>query len=566
MISSVYALMIAVTGGFTIAVAGIRLSTHAVVRPIVVALVLGLCGIVAAPPGHNNVLTRVTGATVHRLGFITAALIAAVVGIVCYVQGAHVASAADPSGYLSQARLWRAGDLHIHTPLALEIDTEHGQYVFTPLGYQPSATRGVAVPGYPPGLPLHFAAAKAIAGEQAQFAVMPLSAAGLVIVAFLFGRRLGGSETAILSAALCAASPMLLFQASQPMSDAVAAFWWSLAVLLLTYDSIWSAAIAGAAAAVACGVRPNLFAMVPVMVILAAWWRGRITPLSRWIAFLASPAIAAFALAAMQRSLFGSATTSGYGAVGSLFSLDHVWPNLGRYAKWALFTQSALILVPIAAPFVIRRGWIDPWIDRGRAIKIATSALVFFAALQVFYLLYIVLDEWISFRFLLPALPWLLVMQAAVFAALCRRLPVALRSAAVVAVAVMVCSWQIERAHAIGAFQLHRSERRYLDVAGFARTLPANAVFMTLHHSGSLPYYIAATVLRWDWLQPHEIDRVVAEIAAKGRPLYAVIDDLEEPQFRTKFAGTRTAARLGTPVFSAGDGAGITSRVYLVTE
>jgi len=436
MISSVYALMIAVTGGFTIAVAGIRLSTHAVVRPIVVALVLGLCGIVAAPPGHNNVLTRVTGATVHRLGFITAALIAAVVGIVCYVQGAHVASAADPSGYLSQARLWRAGDLHIHTPLALEIDTEHGQYVFTPLGYQPSATRGVAVPGYPPGLPLHFAAAKAIAGEQAQFAVMPLSAAGLVIVAFLFGRRLGGSETAILSAALCAASPMLLFQASQPMSDAVAAFWWSLAVLLLTYDSIWSAAIAGAAAAVACGVRPNLFAMVPVMVILAAWWRGRITPLSRWIAFLASPAIAAFALAAMQRSLFGSATTSGYGAVGSLFSLDHVWPNLGRYAKWALFTQSALILVPIAAPFVIRRGWIDPWIDRGRAIKIATSALVFFAALQVFYLLYIVLDEWISFRFLLPALPWLLVMQAAVFAALCRRLPVALRSAAVVAVAV----------------------------------------------------------------------------------------------------------------------------------
>jgi hypothetical protein len=89
---------------------------------------------------------------------------------------------------------------------------------------------------------------------------------------------------------------------------------------------------------------------------------------------------------------------------------------------------------------------------------------------------------------------------------------------------------------------------------------------MTLHHSGSLPYYASATVLRWDWLDPSAIDRVVSQLQGRGHRVYAVIDDFEEPQFRSRFAGTRTAARLGTPVFSGGSPGGITSRVYALTE
>ena len=49
------------------------------------------------------------------------------------------------------------------------------------------------------------------------------------------------------------------------MSDVPAAFWWSLAVLLLTHASGRTAALGGAAAAVACLVRPNLFALAPVL-------------------------------------------------------------------------------------------------------------------------------------------------------------------------------------------------------------------------------------------------------------------------------------------------------------
>jgi hypothetical protein len=306
--------------------------------------------------------------------------------------------------------------------------------------------------------------------------------------------------------------------------------------------------------------------MVPLLAVVAAWWHSSIRPISRWIAFFTGPAIAAGAIAWLHHSLYGSATTSGYGGIGQLFSIDHVLPNLARYPRWAITAQSMLIAVPIAAPFVVSRGLLASPLSQPRAVRLAWSALLFAAALQAFYLLYLVLNDWVSFRFLLPVLPWLLVMQAAVFAALCRKLPRPLRSIAVVGIAILIASWGIDRARGLGVFRLRDSEHRYLEVAGFARTLPTDAVFITLHHSGSLPYYASAAVLRWDWLGPAEIDRVVSQLQGRGHRIYAVLDDFEEPQFRSRVAGTRTAAQLVTPVFSGGGRGVTTSRVYALTE
>ncbi len=566
-IVSVYALAIAVFGGFAVRSGVFRFSTHDAMRPVVVALSLGLLGVATLGADASRMRSRLADSLVQHYGQVIALAAASAIGVACFVFGAHIAYGADPSGYLSQARLWRAGVLQVSTPVAADADTVHGQQAFTPLGYQPSPTRGVIVPGYPPGLPLHFAAVSAVAGERAQFAVPPLSAAGIVIVAFLLGRRIGGNETAIIAAAACAASPILLFQAVQPMSDATAAFWWSLAVLLLTYDSIPAAAAAGIAAGIGCVVRPNLFAMVPLLAVLAAWWLGGLRPVRRWMAFLAGPAGAALAIAWLHLSLYGSVTTSGYGNVGSLFSIDHVWPNLSRYAQWAIHTQSALIAISIAAPFVLRRldSGSSP-MSRHRVVAFSWSALVFAAGLQAFFLLYLVLDDWFSIRFLLPALPLLLVMQAAVVAAMCRGLPRQLQSIAVLVIAVLIASWGIDRARSLGAFYLRDSEYRYLEVAAFARTLPADAVFLTLHHSGSLPYYNSAAIVRWDWLEPDEIDRVVSELRAKGHHVFAVIDHFERPQFTHRFAGTRTFAQLTTPVFTGGSRGGVASLVYAITE
>lgn len=561
--ATLLAVVTAASGGFEFTIASVPIRVHAVLRPVVAALAFGAMSIAALGSDAASVGSLQLTSFVQRRAGTLAVTIAVTAGLSTYFETARIAAGADASGYLSQARLWRSFNLRVHTPLAHELTVAHGQYAFTPLGYQPGSARGVIVPGYPPGLPIHLAIAEAIGGDAAAFAIVPLCVAGLVLVAWVVGRRVGGAETGLIAAAACASSPILLFQAVQPMSDVPAAFWWSLAILWLITGSTRAMIAASVAAAIACGVRPNLFVMVPVVALLAAWWNGwtRIS-IARAIGFLTGPAIAAVAIAVLHRDLYGAVTTSGYGAIGPLFAFAHVWPNLGRYAGWAVFTQSALIFLPLLAPVAVRSRWLLPAIARDRAERVAWSSLIFLVALQGFYLLYLVFDDWISFRFLLPALPWLLVMQAAVIAALCRRAPPRLQGLVVLLIAMLLASWGVGRARGLGAFSLMDSEQRYLDVAQFVREQPPGAVVVAVQHSGSLAYYTPAPVVRWDWLEPGELDRVVSELRAKRRPVLAALDDFEEAGFRARFAASRTVQQLEAPAFSAGGGAGITTRVY----
>jgi hypothetical protein len=540
---------------------------HAVARPVVAALALGSLGLWALSSQARAKVDRLQ-AIVWRDGRRFSAAFAIVMGISVYAGGAHIAGGADSSGYLSQARLWRAvgvfnlAALRTTTPIAHEIAPINRQYVFTPIGYQPAGPAAI-VPGYPPGLPIHFALAWAIGGETAERAVVPLALAGLVTVAFLLGHRVGGPATALLSAAATGSSPMLLYQATQPMSDVVAAFWWSLAALLLINTSARTLIGAGLAMTIACAVRPNLFAMAPVLLLLAWWWRGWSLRALVALATCAAPVAAgAAAFAFLQSYLYGSASTTGYGEVDTLFSTANILPNLASYPRWAIYTQSALLLLAIVAPLAVRRAWVDPQIDRRTAERVCWGALVLFACLQAFYLLYIAFDDWVYFRFLLPALPAVLVLQCVVVASAVRRLPLSMPGFTLVLLAVLMASWGVGRARSLGAFRLQESEQRYLDVVGFVRGLPPDAVFVTVQHSGSLAYYNGAPVLRWDWLEPGEIDRIVATLTNNGHTVYVVLDDWEEARFRARFTGTAIVQRLGAPVFAAGGPPGITSRVF----
>jgi hypothetical protein len=557
--------VIAVTGGFRFDVFGITVSVRTPWRVVVAALILGTAGVFAhrregarAPfPDLQRVLTR------H--GFLIASVLAVVVGLTAFFAGSRIAAGTDSSGYLSQARLWRSGSLHIATPLANELTFANGQHPFIPAGYRPGGV-GVAVPGYPPGLPLQMALAGAIGGEQAAFVVVPLSAAGLVIVAFMLGRRLGGADTGLIAAAAVAGAPIVIFQSFTPMSDVPAAFWWSLAVLLLTYSTNRTALFGGVAAAVACLVRPNVFALIPLLAGLSVWWTGRRR--ASWVRaliFVTPAALAAAAFVFLQQMLFGDATETGYGPFESLFSIAHVSANVERYSRWTLFAQSTLILLSIAGPFAIRRRWVDPEMELVSAARVAWSGLVLYAALQATYLLYLVFDDWMYFRFLLPALPLMLVLQSAVIAAACRRVPLPLGGLAVLLVAVLVLSWGVGRARGLGAFQLRHSEHRYLDVAEFVRGLPPDAVFVTLQYSGPLWYYRSVTLLRWDWIDGREIDAAIAHLSQHGRPVFGVFDDWELPQVRERFAGSRFVQRLTSPIFEAGTPGEFRAHIYAIS-
>ncbi|HYM61506.1 MAG TPA: hypothetical protein VEZ11_11515, partial [Thermoanaerobaculia bacterium] len=168
---------------------------------------------------------NVTGRTVAG-GLATVALLAYFALLVRHT--CFVAGGADSSGYLNEARAIAAGHIteRVAAVDALNLQPADAE-VFVPLGIKPGPRTGTMVPGYPPGLPLHMAAAALIGGWRiAPFLVSPLAAIGSLILLFIlagqlalpFGYRLG-------AAAVLAACPVFVFQAIQPMSDVVATFW-----------------------------------------------------------------------------------------------------------------------------------------------------------------------------------------------------------------------------------------------------------------------------------------------------------------------------------------------------
>jgi hypothetical protein len=120
----------------------------------------------------------------------------------------------------------------------------------------------------------------------------------------------------------------------------------------------------------------------------------------------------------------------------------------------------------------------------------------------------------------------------------------------VIALLLLVVSWGFSRSRSLGAFMAAQSEQRYVDVAEFARRLEPQAVFATMQHSGSLHYYTARPILRWDWTEPAEIDRAMDALRAAGHTVYVVLEEWEEPAFRSRFAGTRTLSSLGRPLMT----------------
>lgn len=544
---------------------GLRISLSNPVRPLILSLVLAAAGTWLAGRERAAMVFAPWQRTLSTHAATIAAVFAILIGIVTFERGAHVAGGADASGYVSQSKLWLRGSLTLPTPLSREITVANGQYAFTPLGYRPAGALGTAVPGYPAGLPLLMAAAQAIGGDGAEYVVVPICAAGLVFVTFLLARRIGGSIAGLIAAAAVGTAPTFLFQAVQPMSDVPASCFWTLAILLLTFEQSGLTFAAGVAAAVACVVRPNLFALAPVVLAAAVWWLESRRRVLRVMLFVGPLSAAGAFVVLLQRSLYGSATTTGYGSLPGLFSLDHVVANLQTYPFWLVSTQSVLVLLAFLGPVEIRRGRVDPAIDRATAVRVAWSGVLVFAALLGFYLLYIVFDTWVYLRFLLPALPWFLVLFAIAVVSLCRYAPEPVQGAALVLALVLVAGWGAERARSLGAFRVGPIEQRHFDAAQFARGLRSTPVFVALQHSGSLNYYASAQVLRWDWIEPTEIDRAVAELAAKGRQSYAVLDDWEEVQFRDRFPATHAVEQLEHPVFTAGLPDGILVRIYALT-
>src|SRR5262245_6703297 len=176
-----------------------------------------------------------------------------------------IGAGSDSYGYVSQADLWLKGDLRIEQPDARKVPWPNSQWTMAPLGYRPSADRNAIVPVYAPGLPMMFAVTKQLAGQCAIRWVVPLSGGLLVLATFGIGRRMLSDQIGAGASWLVLTSPAVLTMLGQPMSDIPVASCWAVATYGCLSASLSGAALAGASAALAILIRPNLVHLGLVM-------------------------------------------------------------------------------------------------------------------------------------------------------------------------------------------------------------------------------------------------------------------------------------------------------------
>lgn len=483
----------------------------------------------------------------RRAGWVAAAAAMATL-LVGVVAGTGVAGSADSYGYVSQALLWLKGLPVQAEPLAASVPWPLAERSLSPLGYRPGVETGVIVPTYPPGLPLVMAAFAGVGGPGAVYWVVPLSGALAVWLTYVLGRRYADAASGAAAALLLAASPVFLYQLVQPMSDVPVTAWWLL--------SLWGAAAglpvaAGGGAAVAVLTRPNLAplaALIMAAVLTHAYSRRR-TPgaaLRAAGAFALPLAAAVGFLLWLNARLYGSPFISGYGAASGLFAFGNVAVNAGRYTRWLLETQTPVVLIGAAAPFArhaARRG------TKGAASPLpAWFGLAAVAVVVACYLPYSPFEEWWYLRFLLPAIPILLILTTPIFVRCAAAAPAAARAPLLAAGVGLLASYYVVTASERSVFELHRLESRYVAAGGFAsRELPASAVLLSVQESGPLRMYGGRTTVRFDYLEPDGLEAAVQFLERAGSRPYFVLEAWEETQFRERFARSSPLGLLDWP-------------------
>jgi hypothetical protein len=523
----VWAAVVAVTGGIQWRFAGVVLRSRDPVRPLAIGLVLLLVHAIA----FRDLFLRDTdrlSAGARRLLPAFALCCALGLGLHAVRNGTFTAGGADSFGYVSQAYGWKQGLLPRAQTIPIAVPWPSGNASLAPFGYRPGPRPHTIVPTYAPGLPLMMAAALAF-GDCGPYLVVPLCAALVVWLTFLLGRRTGGPWAGMLSAIFVATSPIVLFQSAWPMSDVPAAALTTGAALAALGTSRRSALAAGLLTAAGLLVRPNLPAISLILLVhLAASSRGR----DRWIRvalFAVAVAPAVLAIALLNTAWYGAAWNSGYGAAGELYSAGAILPNLARYPVWLWQSQSPMVLLAFV-PLLPRLGC---EVSRP-AVRLCTAL---FAGTLISYLVYAPFEEWWYLRFLLPAIPAVLVLMATGLVVLARRLPREWGRVAVAAAALLMAAYTMRVSHGHGIFgPLKAGERRYADVGTYIQqALPRNAVVFSVQQSGSVRYYSGRMTIRWDLIDRDWTNRAAAEVERLGLHPYMVIEDFELPQMRAWF-------------------------------
>jgi hypothetical protein len=442
----------------------------------------------------------------------------------------------DTGGYFNEAKMITEGRLTRPVVLVRELGLDDSWLgFFMPLGFAPSPHASMH-PTYPAGLPFHLALAASIGGwRHAPYYIAPLAAIGCALLMFAVSRKVGLSPLSSMAAAAALVTlPPFLWHAVQPASDVLATFW-ALAAMWCAFESVERPSLAfaaGVAFAIGVWVRPtNLLLGIAFVIAL----RFRVALLARVIA-----AALPFAIALMWWNwrLYGSALRTGYGGFFDQVSWAGMLHAAPLHAEWLM-----RMLTPLAFPIgllVVFDRSVEKWTR--------WMLLSWFGVFFVFYSFYGFFDGWLCIRFLLPAIPALLIGTLLLVRDAYRwsapRYP---RIAAVVAVAltIFICAAPARSTSDLNVVpSLSQMEKPYPRLIRWAEwQLPKRAIVITGVLSGPFTYFSDRGIARCDQLTDDRFQLLRAYAANVGLPWYAVVadDEIENTTFLGRFNGNWTA-------------------------
>jgi hypothetical protein len=446
----------------------------------------------------------------------------ALYGLMLARYSAAYAGGSDSSGYMNNARLLDHANLVVPMRQVPGVDPQTlPPFTYVPLGFTPRADNVTMVPTYPMGLPLLLMAMAHVVGWNLTASVTMIFHAllGLWLV-YLLGREFGLEPGwAWAGAMILAASPLYIDMSLGVMSDVPALTWVTAGVLcaLKSRQRPWLALIAGAAVSVAVLDRPtNLFAFVPVGLALGI-------SVKRWLLLIVGGMPGAAFVCAVNQAAYGHLFATGYAGQEQLLSWSYVPGTLLHYAIWlpALFTP--LVVFCLGLPALARSQ------PRQSALLATWAGLVL-----GFYTFYPYTHEsWWILRYILPAVPPLLVAAMMVARALGLRMKLTPRAWWLALAAVAILASGVAWFRHFGLDGVDLGERSYPESSKWmASHLPPNAVVFSVQTSGCLLFYTKFTVVRWEMVSPAQFEQIAAACSRAGLPVFASLHRLEVEEHR----------------------------------
>jgi hypothetical protein len=302
-------------------------------------------------------------------------------------------------------------------------------------------------------------------------------------------------------------------------------------------------------------VRPNLAPLVVFPLILTLVHGGaRRSLMTRASVFCMCVAPFAVFIALVHQFLYGSPLTSGYGDLSTIFSLRNFSANARAYPLWWWQTQG-----PIGWLFII--GVFRP---RSAETRWRILTTVAFAVAVVFsYVFYLPFAHWGFLRFVLSAAPVALLLAADAVFWLSSRFGRPLAAIVLAAVSLLSAARSFDLVRRENVFGSAAGEQRYADAGLYVNTAtPRKSVIVAMQHSGSVRYYSGRIVLRYDLLDPAWLDRALDTLANRGFSIYALLEEWEEVNFRSRFAAQQSTRTLDAGPRAAARAEGRTVRFF----